>query len=65
MHISLCEFKVYDVLIWNILYHKVFITIRLINISFTSYNYYFAVIDMMRTSKLYSKSNFQVYNKYC
>ena len=37
------------------------ITIRLVNTSFTSHNYYFVVV-MVKLFKIYSVSNFQVYS---
>ena len=58
-HITWCKFKVYNVMIWfkYILwnaYHR-----RLVDTSFTSHNYHFVIV---RTLKLYSYSNFQLYN---
>lgn len=38
-----------------------FTTLSLVDTSFTSHNYHFVVVVMVRTLKIYSHSNFQVY----
>ena len=43
-------------------YGEMFTTIRLVNASIISHNYPFVVFIMERALKLYSHSNFQVYN---
>ena len=44
------------------MYCEMFTTIRLVNASIISHNYPFVVFIMERALKLYSHSNFQVYN---
>lgn len=43
-------------------YWEMFTTVRLVNTSFTSHNYHFVVVVMVRTLKFYSQNSFQVYN---
>lgn len=38
------------------------ITKKLLNISFTSHNYYFVVVVMVRILKLHTHSKFQIYD---
>ena len=59
-HITLCKFKVYNMVIWYMYtFCKLITGIRLVNTSTTSCNYLFCEV---RTFKIYSLSNFRVYN---
>lgn len=58
-HITLFKFKIYNVLFGTFIYCKIITSVALTNI-FVSLNYHF--FPAVRTFRIYSLSNFQVYN---
>ena len=60
-HIILCKFRVHVIVIWLCIHCAMFTTIRLVKPSVNSHSYNFFVC-VVRAFKIYSLSNFQVYN---